>query len=367
MTSLYIHIPFCYRKCFYCSFCICIGQEKNFDDYVDAILNEAQKYSGLKINSIYFGGGTPSILSSLQIEKLFINLKKIFCLQENSEVTIEANPESITREKLECFRLTGINRISVGIQTFNDSFLKYLGRNHNSGQAMEAINLIHSMDFDNVSLDLMYGIPGQSLLEIEKDIRFIEDMNVGHVSLYSLSIDEKSLFNVRKELLPSKETQAEQYQYVLNEISKRGFRQYEISNFAKEGKESFHNSNYWQGGNYIGLGLAAHSHMNGRRFWNGDLLSEYMRRAKVGEEQCQGEEFLTTDKRLIETFLFGLRMNVGVDWEMLKKRFNCDFKKEQYEAIDRLLEEKLLEKDGRRIKVTDEGRLVLDEICSYLI
>lgn len=367
MLTLYTHIPFCEKKCFYCSFVVSVGQKQRTDQYIDALKQEAGKYQNKVLDALYLGGGTPSFLSCDQLESLFKFLHSHFQIKDGAEITIEVNPEDVSQDKLKILHQCGVNRISLGVQTFNESYLKYLGRIHNAAKVLQAYPLIKKSGFSNVSLDLMFGFPHQSIEEIEADLNQIQSLSPEHVSVYSLTIEQNSRFFVKKVQLAQDSIQAQQYEFVVRRLKEIGFSQYEVSNFAKPGKQSAHNMNYWQGGDYIGLGVGAHSHFNGTRQWNVSRLIEYLDKIKKGQSVVDGQEILNSEKRFQETFLFGLRMNQGVCLSELQERFGISFQQDQLEQIKMLVENGLLDREDNRLKATDKGRLVLDEISARLI
>ena len=366
MQSLYVHIPFCDKKCFYCSFVVSIGQEKKIDKYLSCIEKEALKYKDEKVKSIYIGGGTPTLMSNAQLERIFQIIKQNFNLIEQAEITIEANPEGLDHSKLQLLKNLGVNRISLGIQSFNDQFLKYLGRIHNSEKAIKAYSLIKDSGFDNINVDLMFCFPDQSLSQLSDDIDKIISLDSQHISVYSLMIEENSRFFAQNVILNKDAFQAKQYEMVVKELKRGGYAQYEVSNFAKKGRESNHNINYWEGGDYIGLGVGSHSHQEGNRFWNVTNLFDYMEYVTDGDSPIMDSEMLDQQTRFIETLLIGLRMNRGVNIKLLEKRFGIQFEKEKEDIIHELLEENLLQWDGVNLQATSIGRLVLDEISTRL-
>jgi len=292
MQSLYIHIPFCQKKCFYCSFVVSVGQEHQIDEYIDGLENEALNYRNTEIDTIYFGGGTPSYLNNAQLQRLINFIFKIFNINKNCECTIEINPEAFDLKKAKLLKSLGINRVSLGVQSFNDQVLKYLGRCHDSKTAINAYDVLRKAGFNNISIDLMYSFPNQTLSQIEQDVKAVTKLQCEHISLYSLMIEENSRFYTQKVHLNNDDQSAEYFKFVIGSLETNNFHQYEISNFAKPKKESIHNLNYWQGGDYIGLGIGAHSHQEGKRAWNVSKLSDYFMRIKNNESPIDGSETL---------------------------------------------------------------------------
>ncbi len=366
MTSLYIHIPFCQSKCFYCSFVVSVGQRHRIDDYLDCLSLEARRYKGTECASVFLGGGTPSYLEADQLKRLFKIVEENFSVGPDAEYTIETNPESLDTSKLEALRSHGINRISLGVQSFHPHYLKYLGRNHDQRKARETYQLVRDTGFTNVNLDLMFGFPQETLDEIIQDVAALTALKSDHISLYMLNLEENSRFYAQKIQLPDDDLQAKQYEIVRRELERAGYRQYEISNFAKPGKESKHNLNYWQGGEYIGLGVGAHSYRGGKLFWNVSRLNVYME--KVRESGCaiDGSQQLDAHGQLKQAVLIGLRMNRGVQVETIEQALRCSLTGEEHERIEHFIQHGFFIRDDGYLKATEKGRLVLDELCSQL-
>lgn len=367
MTGLYIHIPFCRNKCFYCSFIVAIHQDHYVDRYVRSLTGETERYRGRGFDSVYFGGGTPSHLNARQFYFLASSLLKSIHVANNAEITVEMNPEDATDELLQCYCDCGVNRLSLGAQTFQDKYLRSLGRCHDSRQIYDAYTMMRKRGFQNISLDLMYGFPGQSMVEIEADLKELGRLQSEHVSLYGLTIERGSRFFVQGVSGPSSGQMAEQYCSVRDRLVSLGFEHYEVSNFAVSGKSSVHNMNYWQGGNYIGLGVGAHSHQDGRRWWNTGRVRHYIEKIDSGESPGEGHEDLNVEQRLAESVVFGLRMIKGVNLRELEERYQCGLSGEQQAAVKQFVRDGYLALKGDRLKVRDKGLLVLDEISARLL
>ncbi len=367
MKTLYVHVPFCERKCFYCSFVITVGQVHRVDQYLDCLEKEAQLYAGEKVKSVYIGGGTPTLMNCAQLSRLLGIIEKYFDLSSVDERTIESNPEGLNHSKLKLLKQNGITRISLGIQSLNDCRLKLLGRNHGASTAVAAFYQMRDLGFDNINVDLMFGFPGQMIEELRRDVAAIVELDSEHLSLYALTIEEHSRFFAQHVKLADGCDQARQYQIVCNDLKGAGFEQYEVSNFSKGAKVSEHNLNYWQGGEYIGLGVGAHSYIGSKRFWNVSKFNEYMALVQNGDSAEEGFEELTAVDQMMETVLFGLRMNQGIDMGHIQKHFNCELSTQQQEAIADFIKEGLLVKEKSFLKVSDAGRLVLDGLCVRLL
>lgn len=367
MTSLYIHIPFCERKCLFCSFVVAVGQEHRQQLYLDCLEREASSYRGTKVSTIYLGGGTPTLLKADSLRRLFDIVRSHFAYPASAEFTIEANPEGITPEKLDVLHEAGVNRISLGVQSLNDRYLQHLGRCHDAARAAATFAQLRKSDFKNINVDLMCSFPEQTLAELRDDVESLVRWGSEHVSLYTLTVDPQSRFFAQQVKETDNIQQRQQYELIVSLLEEHGYPQYEISNFAKPGMESRHNLNYWQGGNYIGLGVGAHAHQDGVRFWNVARLNEYMERLQAGEEAVEDQEVLSSDQRFWETVLFGLRMNAGVDLAQLEQRYGYRIAPDRRKRLDDFVREGWLKRSGDRLAATARGRLVLDELAAYLI
>lgn len=366
MTSLYIHIPFCQSKCFYCSFVVSIGQRHRVDDYLDCLSREAQQCKGSACASVFLGGGTPSYLEAGQLKRLFKIVQENFLVGPDAEYTIEANPESLDAAKLNILRANGVNRISLGVQSFHLHYLKYLGRNHDQLKARETYQMVRDAGFTNVNLDLMFGFPKQTLQEIEQDVAALTALKSDHISLYMLNLEENSRFYAQKIQLPDSDLQAKQYAFVLAGLERAGYRQYEISNFAQPGKESRHNLNYWQGGEYIGLGVGAHSYRQGKLFWNVSRLNVYMEKILECGSAIDGSQQLDAHGQLKQAVLIGLRMNRGVQVEVHERALRSSLSEEERGKIEHFIRHGFFIREDGYLKATGKGRLVLDELCTQL-
>lgn len=367
MKSLYIHIPFCQRKCLFCSFAITIGQQHRMDDYIDVITNEMKAYRGESVVTVYIGGGTPTMLSPAQLERLSRSIHKSFDMSACKEWTIEANPEGVSTEKLSVLKDMCVTRFSLGVQSFQDRWLKFLGRCHDAETAFRTYHMLRENGWANINVDLMYSFPGQTDEDIQEDVRKMAALDSEHVSLYALTIEDQSRFGAQAMRLDDEDVRAGQYQLVVDTLHEAGVSQYEVSNFARDNLYSLHNRHYWIGGEYIGIGVGAHSHISGRRYWNDDRFLSYMKKSASGESIVAGEEVLSSYQRMMEVFLFGLRMNEGIDAGEVQKRFGISLTEEQQETLSHLSREGFLIRTGERLAVTDKGRLVLDEISVRLM
>ncbi len=358
-SSLYIHIPFCNRKCLFCSFVIAVAQEHRREEYVSALVREMKKNKDQSIATVYFGGGTPSMLEEGQLNRLMEAIGKNFILEDDAEITIEVNPESIDRSKARFLKDQGINRVSLGVQSLNDRYLKFLGRSHGARGARDAYHWLREAGIANVNLDLMYAFPGQTREELTEDVRQIAALGSEHLSLYTLTIEPNSRFFMTQMKLDDDDILADHYLFIAKLLGEYGFGQYEISNFAKPGFESRHNKNYWLGTPYIGLGVGAHGFTGRRRYWNTSKFKEYLEHALKGTDALEGYEDLTDAQLNMERVLFGLRMNEGIVANLIPS--------DKQGLINTWVNDGFLWQGEGKLKATDRGRLVLDELSSRLI
>ncbi len=362
--GLYIHIPFCVHKCDYCDFVSYVGQEKLYEQYVQALILEVKSLSKLKkyeIDTIYFGGGTPSILNEKYIKQIMNIIKNNLVVKENAEITVEVNPGTVTKQKLKNYIQSGINRISIGLQETHNELLKQISRIHTYEQFLQTYDLARKAGFKNINIDLMIGLPNQKIEQVKENIKRIIELNPEHISIYSLIVEEgtkiyKDLEN-GKISLPDELVERKMYWLVKKELEKNGYIQYEISNFCKKDYKSKHNYNCWEQKEYIGVGIAAHSYINQKRFSNITNLQNYIKNCK--DEKFEDNRILheiqTIEEMKKEYMLLGLRTINGISIQKFKQKFGENpiyiFRKE----LQKLVEEKLLEIDSDRIYLTNKG------------
>ena len=360
IESAYIHIPFCIRKCKYCSFVS--GEDiKNKEQYLDALLTEISgKYKDEKLKTIYIGGGTPSLLEPCDIK----NILSCFKYTKETEITLEANPETVTESKIKEFKNLGINRISIGVQTFNDKLLQLIGRKHTKENILNSIEHIKSAGFTNYSLDLIYGLPLQTVDMFIEDIKEALKTEPKHISSYGLKIEEGSFFyNNKPKSLPDDEEQAKMYLKLCEILKDNGFNHYEISNFAKNGFESRHNQVYWHNKEYYGFGLNASGYENNIRYRNKSNLKEYLQNPLIPEEQ----NVLTEQETRENEIFLALRLAEGLDIKEFNNKYKTDFLNDYGDIIKKYLEMKLLEYTKDSLKLTENGFLLSNEIMSEFI
>ena len=358
--EIYIHIPFCVRKCKYCAFFSIADRSDLFDAYVDALCREIELRadSGELIETIYFGGGTPSVLSVNQLARIISTIDRHFEIAPNVELTVEANPGTIDRKYLAELHASGVNRISLGVQSFNDRLLRSIGRIHSARQAIEIVEDAKSI-FDNVSVDLICSLPHQTPDELRQSIEQVRQLDVQHVSIYGLEVEEGTEFYRMREAgeleLPSEEDDEAMYDYVTTELPRLGWRRYEISNYARAGFESRHNLGYWSDAKYLGLGAGASSYDRLERRSNVEDVVEYIEGIRAGRDVSIPEETITRKIAIEEYCFLGLRKADGIDRKKFQKKFDTAIETIFGNVINELASGGLIEVDNARIKLTPRG------------
>lgn len=360
--SLYIHIPFCAQKCLYCDFPSFARKDHLRKAYIEVLNKEIislrEKHNNLEINTIFIGGGTPSVLESDELECLLKEVAKLN-MAKDVEYSMECNPGNLTEEKLEVMKKYGVNRISMGLQAKQDNLLKGLGRIHNYKTFKENFLLAKKVGFNNINVDLMFGLPNQRLNEWEETLREIISLEPAHISAYSLIIEEGTafynLYENDKLKLPTEEEERKMYHLAKKILEENGFNQYEISNYAKEGKECRHNLAYWNMDNWIGVGSASASYMDGKRIKNISSVEEYIN--SINEKGEAIEEIINNSKNdNMEEFMFmGLRKINGIDENEFKNRFSMNINNVYGEIINKYIDEGLLIRESGRIFLSEKG------------
>ncbi len=373
MAGVYIHIPFCKQKCHYCNFYSAISL-KYREDFISVLLNEImlrKDYLGEeKINTIYFGGGTPSLLSADEISSIIDAVYNSFDVANDTEITLEANPDDLSKEKLSDFKkYTLINRLSIGVQSFFDDELQYLNRIHNSRQAQTSLDDALNIGFNNVTIDLIYGIPTLSNKKWKENLRRFFEFNIPHLSSYSLTVEPKTALNI---LIKNKkikniveEESINHFKILIEESNKHNFIHYEISNFAKAGYYSKHNSIYWLGGNYLGVGPSAHSYNGKSRQWNVANIVRYCDHDNP-ENIVEEKEVLSQNQLFNEYVLTSIRTSWGCDVEHIDNLFGEKYRNHFEKNIELFLKEKTVIRNGKVYTLTNKGKLFADGISSSL-
>ncbi len=362
--GIYIHIPFCKQKCFYCDFCSFANKNEMQEKYVETVINEIknithkEKYT---VTTIYLGGGTPSILNPDYIKNILQEIKSSFEILDDAEITIEINPGTVNEEKLKKYKEYGINRLSIGLQSANDKILKKIGRIHDYKQFEETFFYARKCGFKNINVDLMIGLPTQAVEDVKQTLEKIIQKNPEHISVYSLIIEEgtiiEKLINENKLQLPDEETERIMYWTVVNELKENGYNQYEISNFSKKTYESKHNTNCWKQKQYIGLGISAHSYLNKKRYSNTNNIEEYIKNIQESNisKNITIHEEQTEESTMNEYMLLGLRMIQGININEFKQKFKIDPTIKYKETLEKLQKENLIQITKTSIKLTKQG------------
>ena len=361
-TSAYIHIPFCEHICYYCDFNKVFLEGQPVDEYIEALLKEARlalrQNPVEKMETLYVGGGTPTSLTASQLERLLSGLREILPYY-NGEFTVEANPGDLTADKLDVMKNYGVNRLSMGVQTFDDRLLKKIGRKHTAQDVYDTIQLLEEKDFSNVTIDLIYALPGQSLESFRDTVTRALALDIPHYALYSLILENQTMFMnwVRrgKMHLPEQELEAQMYAETIDAMEKAGRKQYEISNFAKPGFESQHNLVYWNNQNYFGLGAGASGYLGNRRYKNRGPIQHYLKSLKNDQLPVLEEEILTQKAQIEEEMFLGLRKILGVDKTVFENRFGFSMMDVYGDVIEKLKQQKLITETDSRVCLTEEG------------
>ena len=340
MNALYIHIPFCANKCWYCDFNSYSGKDNLIDDYMIALNRELQSYSLDDLKTIYFGGGTPSYIDEKYIKDILSKIKN-----NNAEVTIEVNPGTVTKEKLKTYYSSKVNRISIGLQATQDDILKEIGRIHTLKDFEECYKLAREVGFKNISVDLMFGLPNQTLANLKDSVNYLINLNPEHISCYSLILHGDT-----DKKMPNEEVEREMYHYIVDKLRKAGYIHYEISNFAKPGYESKHNLTYWNQCEYVGVGAGASSYINGIRYTNVKSIKDYINGAKPIVEEIQ-----TQDDKLREYIILKLRLIDGLNLQEAYEKFGIDIRKKFEKEINKMKKYELIKIEDGNMMLTNKG------------
>jgi len=368
-AGLYIHIPFCKSKCGYCSF-YSIKSLNLLPDFIDALNKEMKFYSKLfkSFDTVYLGGGTPSLLTPQQIETILKTVGKFYKIDPHAEITIEVNPGDVSLEYFQSLRLLGINRLNIGIQSFDDQLLKFLGRRHSASDALESMEAARDAGFSNIGLDLIYGVHHQNIKSWENTLQKAITLKPEHISCYQLSLAPKTpLYQIYQEKsikLPSNEQQTK-YFFTTSEILENdGYLHYEVSNFAREEcLKSKHNMKYWQHVPYLGLGPAAHSFLDNKRWWNKAAVKTYLQEISAGNMPVENTETLSAEQLQLEALFLGLRTKAGIDLKLYKIRYGVDLLEDKKSMIDLLIKNKLVELKDSFLRPTRAGMAVADSLA----
>lgn len=373
--GLYIHIPFCARKCEYCDFLSWSAGEEEREQYVEALLLEIESYrefaKGYRVSTVFIGGGTPSVLLPKQMERILQKVYEVFELEKRPEITIEINPGTVNEEKLQCYKENGVNRLSMGLQSVNNEKLRLLGRIHTYQDFVGSYELARKVGFDNISLDLISSIPGQTLQDWKKELETATAQKPEHISVYQLIIEEGTPFYEKyaehPELLPDEETSREIYLWTGKFLKEAGYEQYEISNYTKSGKESRHNLKYWERGDYLGLGLGAASMVRNIRMSNTKDMKTYLERCTQPKTMREDVQFLEEPRQMEEFMFLGLRKTRGVSKKEFRRTFGREMDMVYEKALHKCLENGMLLEHKDRIFLSEEGTLLSNIVLSEFL
>lgn len=369
-TSAYVHIPFCTQICYYCDFSKVFIKNQPVDSYLEHLLEEFQSYDIQKLRTLYIGGGTPTALSASQLEVLLKGLTKNLDLSVLEELTIEANPGDLDADKIAVLKNSAVNRVSLGVQTFDDKMLKKIGRSHLEKDIYENIDRLKLAGFDNISIDLIYALPGQTMEQVKENVAKAIGLDIPHMSLYSLILENHTVFMNRmrrgKLPLPKEELEAEMFEYIIAELERVGFEHYEISNFSKPGFESRHNLMYWDNAEYYGIGAGASGYVNGVRYKNHGPIRHYLNAVEEGNARIT-EEYLSQKEQMEEEMFLGLRKKSGVSMARFEEKFGRSFDGLYGEIVKDLVQQGLMQIDGDRVRMTKRGLFLGDTVAERFI
>ncbi len=371
MSGIYIHIPYCKQACHYCDFHFSTSM-KTKNEMIDCIVKEMdirKSEFSKKIDSVYIGGGTPSVMTNLELETIFNGLEKKISISDIKEITIEINPEDLINEKLEFYYEIGINRLSIGIQSMNNNILKWMNRSHNKNQIINGLNTVKEIGYENISLDFIYGTPKNLTRDIKDELLEILKFNPTHLSCYHLTIEDGTYFGhlekKRKIKRIEDDVSQKEFQWISEKLKSKNYQHYEISNFALQGKQSFHNSNYWNQSSYIGLGPGAHSFRNSTRRWNISNNRLYIKNIKAGVPYFE-QEVLSPYDLVNEKIMLGLRTLNGLDKNYIFSIVPQSIKDEIESKLNTFLKEKILISNNNIISMNPEKWLLSEYVSREL-
>lgn len=373
--GLYIHIPFCVKKCAYCDFLSWKGSDEEREAYVQALEKEISSYSEFakdyRVSTVFFGGGTPSVLEGEQTERILKKIRDTFRVEKDAEITLEMNPGTAQKEKLLLYRELGINRLSIGLQSVKNENLKLLGRIHTYGDFLDSYRMAREAGFDNISADLISSLPGQTLEEWKEELEILQETPLEHISVYQLIIEKGTEFYEKygehEELLPDEETSREIYLWTGKYLKEHGFEQYEISNYARPSRKSRHNLRYWERKDYLGLGLGAASMVHNIRMSNTRDWKKYIEGSQNPKRLREEVEFLEEPRQMEEFMFLGLRKTEGVSRKEFRRTFGRELDMVYEKALEKHLENGMLEASKDRIRLSQAGILVSNQVLSDFI
>ncbi|HGD1064156.1 TPA: radical SAM family heme chaperone HemW [Streptococcus agalactiae] len=369
-TSAYVHIPFCTQICYYCDFSKVFIKNQPVDAYLQALIREFRSYDITELRTLYIGGGTPTSISAVQLDYLLTELIRDLNLNTLEEFTIEANPGDLTVDKIEVLQKSAVNRVSLGVQTFNDKHLKRIGRSHNEAQIYSTIDALKTAGFQNISIDLIYALPGQTMDDVRSNVAKALSLNIPHLSLYSLILEHHTVFMNKmrrgKLHLPTEDLEAEMFEYIISEMERNGFEHYEISNFTKPGFESRHNLMYWDNVEYYGVGAGASGYLDGIRYRNRGPIQHYLKGVSEGNARLS-EEVLSKNEMMEEELFLGLRKKEGVSIGKFEQKFGTSFEKRYGQIVQELQSDGLLKENNGFIQMAKKGLFLGDTVAEKFI
>lgn len=369
--AIYIHIPFCEQICHYCDFNKFYLKSQPVDEYVGDLIKEmtisaSDHDQKERIQSVYIGGGTPTSMSEEQLAKVILAVGEQFPLSESCEFTVEANPGSCDESMMRRLSRAGVNRLSIGIQTFDETLLSAINRDHKPGDAQKTVDMARQAGITNLSIDLMFGLPGQSMTQWRETLKAALALQVTHISAYSLKIEPKTVFyqmqKKRQLRLPDEDLEADMFEELVANAKRAGFHHYEISNFAKHGFESRHNLVYWDNREYYGFGAGAHGYLNGKRYANHGPLPKYMKAVSAGERPKREEHQVSSDAQKEEFMFMGLRKMAGVSMDDFEARYQSTVEETFPGVLETLKEDGLITVNDRQVSLTGDGQLLANHV-----
>lgn len=372
-VGIYVHFPFCVSKCNYCNFNSYSDKNEYMTEYIQSIITEINMYSNPKliVDSIFIGGGTPSFMPDGTISTVLSEIRKSFSVDSDAEITIECNPNSVTSTKAIEWKESGVNRVSIGLQTTNEKLLKLIGRAHTKKDYINAVEIVRNAGINNINTDCLIGLPKQKMSDIKHTLKIVNKLQCTHCSVYSLIVEKDTpiakLLDENKLTLPKEEKNLGMYIFAYQFLKENGYSRYEISNFAKKGFECKHNLNTWQMCEYLGFGAGAHSYVNNRRYSNLCGIEEYIEAIKNKKLPVEKTEKITNEEKFEETVMLGLRTKYGIDLDEIKKDFKVDLLKTKRETIDNMLSQGLVSLIYNKLIPTDLGYTVLNKIILDLV
>jgi oxygen-independent coproporphyrinogen-3 oxidase len=376
MAAAYLHIPFCEHICYYCNFNKVFIQGQPVEEYITRLLEEIRlvtaQYPDEPIETVYIGGGTPSALTPAQMDRLLTGVNELLPLPQNAEFTIECNPNNLlTMDLLHVFRDHGVNRLSVGVQSFNDDVLKKIGRTHRAKDVYTAFANARRAGFENMSMDLIYRLPGQTQADFTDSLKQAISIDLPHYATYSLILEQRTVFynlmRAGKLQLPSDDTEADEYEEAMAFFAAHGLHQYEISNFAKPGFESVHNKKYWQNQDYFGFGAGAWGYLDRDRYHNFGPIQQYLAPLRDNKVPVFARQLVSPEEQMEEQMFLGLRMNTGVDRHTFAQRFGMSVEEVFGTTVADLVQRRLLTDDGQHIALTKRGRFMGNDVFEQFL